>query len=147
MKKFLVITASVLALLLAWSLPSADAADGFKVVVNSANDVSEISKKELSALMLKKRSKWPGSDLKVDPVDLVTDSPVREAFSKLIHGRSTSGIESFWQRQIFSGKGVPPTKVANDSDVIDHVKENPGGIGYVSPNASVDGVKVVAIVN
>jgi ABC-type phosphate transport system substrate-binding protein len=143
--KRLIIAVVAVAIVLPWGLPRAEAQEGFQVVVNTANSLNEIAAKDLSNLMLRKRSKWPDSNLKADPVDLDPKSSVREAFSKEVHGRGTSSIESYWQRQIFSGKGVPPPKVDNDAAVIAHVKASPGSVGYVSAGANVDGVKVLTV--
>jgi hypothetical protein len=55
-------------------------------------------------------------------------------------------VKSFWQRQIFSGSGVPPQERASDEEVLDFVRANPGAVGYVSsdtPNGA--GVKVLEV--
>ena len=120
---------------------------GFKVIVHPDNPTTSLSAKDVSNYLLKKKTKWnaDGFKEKVDPIDLGGDSPTRETFSKEVHGRSVSSIKSFWQRQIFSGREVPPPEAASDAEVITYVKSHPGAIGYVSASASLDGVKVVSV--
>ncbi len=120
-------------------------AQAFKVVVNAANPISAISKSEASRIFQKKTDKF-SNGRQASPVDLIKDSPVREQFSQGVHGRSASAISSYWQQQIFSGKGIPPEEKGSDSAVLDFVRSNADGIGYVAADAPLgDGVKTVTI--
>jgi hypothetical protein len=145
MKKLCLVVIA-LALLGAPGLPPSEAQDGsgYRIVVNSANPTRELTKTQVSNFLLKKKGKW---DHGVDavPADLDSQSAVRAAMSEEIHGRSVAAIKNFWQRQIFSGRDVPPVELADDNRMLDHVRGNPGAIGYVSASAKVDGVKVVTV--
>ena len=70
----------------------------------------------------------------------------KENFTKKIHGKSISAINAYWQKKIFTGKGVPPIEQSSEKDVIEFVKNNPGAIGYVSANTNTSGVKVLKVV-
>ncbi len=120
------------------------AQSSYKVIINSSNPVATISKTDLSKLFLKKTTKWENGN-KVQPVDLLESSAVRVSFTKEIHDKSISAIKSYWQRQLFSGRAVPPPEKANDKEVLSFVKANSGAIGYVSTSASTKGVKVIKI--
>jgi ABC-type phosphate transport system substrate-binding protein len=120
----------ILAVLLAGFAPVAETAD-FKVVVNTSNPISSITTKELSGLFLKKDLTWPDGQT-VSAVDLRPDSPVRIEFTTAIHGKKISAIKSYWQRQIFQGKAVPPMERSSEADVLAYVAAKPGGVGYVS---------------
>jgi ABC-type phosphate transport system substrate-binding protein len=123
-----------------------EAADpGFKVVVHETNPVSSVNKQQLSRCFMKELKTW-SSGHPVIPVDQTASALVREEFSKSIHGRDANAVKSFWQRQIFSGRGVPPPELASDREVLDFVRANPGAVGYVSSSANPgDGVKVLAV--
>lgn len=118
----------------------------FLVIVNPQNPTSTVSKSKVSQILLKKTSRWD-DDTPAAPVDLDSRSPIRETFSRDVHGRSVASIKSYWQRQIFSGKSVPPPEVSTDADVVQFVANNPGAIGYVSAEAKTSGVKVVTLLN
>ena len=120
---------------------------GYVVITHPENPLDSISKSQASSLLLKKRSRWPNSDLKAEPVDLSGDSSVRELLSRDLHDRSVSSIKSYWQKQIFSGRNSPPPELSGDQEVISWVRERPGAIGYVSPRAQLDGVKTLAVVD
>ena len=116
----------------------------FQIVVNKDNSVNSLSKDEIKRIYTKKMTKWDNGD-KIKPVDLQKTSEVRKKFTKDILNKSISAIKAFWQRQIFSGKGVPPPEKKSDEDVIDYVINHPGAIGYVSENADISSVKKVTV--
>ena len=145
MKHFLSILIVLIILLMIGSLFS-QSAMSYKVIVNKDNPVSQLTKDKVSKLLLKKMTKWENGE-KVEPVDLKADSNIRKSLSKIVHGKSVSAIKAYWQKKIFSGKGIPPAEKKNDTNVIAYVKAKSGGIGYVSLNTNTNGVKVVKISN
>jgi len=120
----------------------------FKVIVNASNPDSELTKQEISKLFLKKVKKWKSSKEAVLPVDQVSSSPIRGKFSKEIHRRKVSSIKAYWQKQIFSGRGVPPEEKGSDKEVLEYVDKHVGAIGYVSESADLDQneVKVLKVI-
>jgi len=109
----------------------------YKIVVNKDNPVSSLSQKEISNLFLKKVTKW-SNGLTVQPVDLVESSAIRENFSKEIHNRKVSSIKAYWQKQIFSGRKVPPAEKKSNREILTYVQNNPSAVGYVSTSTNVD---------
>lgn len=126
------------------SAMQASAATTFKVIVNNAVRVESLSKKEVSDLFMKRTAKWTNGT-PVTPVDQSDQSAIREEFSKSVHGKPTGAIKSYWQQQIFSGRGVPPVEQPSDSEVVALVRSSAGGIGYVDAGADTSGVKVITI--
>jgi ABC-type phosphate transport system substrate-binding protein len=132
---------------LAWAVPAVATGQGFKVVVNEANPSDTISMQQLENIFMKKTGTWRNGQ-PVIPVDQTASSSTRHGFSNVIFGRDTNAIKSHWQRQIFSGRGVPPPEKASDNEVLAFVRVNSGAIGYVSSDADVgSGVKVLEITN
>jgi len=130
--------------LLAGIAPAADPAE-FKVIVHVSNPMESISAKDLSRLFLKKDLEWPHGAT-VAAVDLPPDSAIREAFSVAIHGRKVASIKSYWQRQIFAGKTVPPVEKGNQAEVLVFVAFHPAAIGYVGPSTQlIDNIKELKI--
>ncbi|WP_138430362.1 substrate-binding domain-containing protein [Fodinibius saliphilus] len=119
-------------------------AQSFKVIVNKANETESVSKKELSRIFLKNKTKWDdGSE--ITPVDLKASSATRKAFSNDIHGRDVGAIRSYWQQAAFSGKGTAPVERSSDAEIITFVTNNPGAVGYISESTDATGVKVLTI--
>lgn len=123
------------------------AAQTYLVIVNEANPAQTISRDDLSQMFLKRATRWDSGD-PVVPVDLVESSPVRESFSQAVLGRPVSAIVAFWQREIFSGHGVPPVQKSSENEVIDYVRANPNAVGYVRNGSPLgSGVRALRILN
>ena len=124
------------------------AAPGYKVVVASANPVTAIDRGELAKVFLRNVTRWKDGR-EIAPVDQSGRSEVRTEFTKDVLEKAgmsrISAVESYWQQQIYSGRGVPPPVKASDAEVVAFVVANPGAIGYVSAAADTTGVKVVDV--
>jgi ABC-type phosphate transport system substrate-binding protein len=145
MKLTIRVLSAAIALLILGSGLQLEAQDtGFVVIVNSANSINSASKSDVSKWFQKKVTKWADGST-IEPVDQGADSAVREEFSEVVHGKGVSAIKSYWQKRIFSGKGVPPAEAGSDAEVIAFVKSNSGAVGYVSASADLSGVKVVQL--
>ena len=118
----------------------------FKIIVNKSNSVKSISSDELKKIFLKKETKWE-DDTKIYPVDLNESSKTRENFAKEIHGKKVAAIKAYWQKQIFTGRGVPPPEKSSDKEVLEYVDKNEGAIGYISTKISLGkyDVKIISI--
>lgn len=118
----------------------------FKIIVNEVNSVKSISADYLKKIFLKKETKWQ-DDSKIYPVDLNETSNIRENFTEKIHGKRVSAIKAYWQKQIFTGRGVPPPEKSSEKEVLEYVEKNEGAIGYISINKSISkyDVKIIKI--
>lgn len=121
---------------------SFQAQDGYKIIVNSANPISSLTKAQVSRFFLE-RATWDDGQ-PVSPVDLTATSLVREIFSREMLDMPPSAILARW-RESGSGRGEPPPSVASDREVLAYVRLKPGAIGYVSAAADLQGVKPVSI--
>lgn len=118
-------------------------AQGYVVVVNTANPVTSLSKDKAANIFLKRLVRWDNG-IPIMPVNLDRGSRTRVAFSEEVHGKRVDAIEAHWQSQIFAGRDAPPPVRASDAEVLAFVRANPGAIGYVSREAAL-GTEVKAI--
>ena len=109
----------------------------FHVIVHRTSRVESLSRAQLSAIFMRRVPNW-------QPIDQFPTSRVREDFSRAIHQKSGAYVVRYWQRLIFSGRGVPPPEARSDAAVIDFVRKNPNAIGYIASTPSSD-VKVVSV--
>jgi ABC-type phosphate transport system substrate-binding protein len=131
----------------AMTVPATVAGQDFKIVINEANTTTSITKTNLSNCFMKQAETFTWiSGQPLIPVDQAASSETRKAFSMEVHGRDVNAVKSYWQRQIFTGKSVPPQEKASDDEVLAFVRVNPGAVGYVAASAVLGpGIKELEI--
>jgi len=80
----------------------------------------------------------------VVPVNLPPQSPLRQRFLKDFMQRDEPSYTAYWTVRRYVGKGVPPKEVGNAAEVVQHVQNNPGAIGYLDEADVTPGLNVVA---
>jgi len=123
----------------------ASAQEGFVVVVNAGNPTSSLTRQQVSDIFMKRTTEWPGGGGDIKVVDLPAVSPIRDAFSRAIHGRPGAAVASFWGQQLFSGRATPPPQRPNDRAVLQFIRGDASAIGYVSPGSVTPDVKILRI--
>ena len=137
-------------LVVATIVSAADAAPAaadlpFRVIVNRSNPVASISRAELSAIYLKRQRSWHGGE-EIVPIDQPAKSRLREQFCGAIHGKSVAYVTRYWQRLIFSGRGIPPGEAHSSAAAIDLVAKSSGGIAYIDRDTRLDDtVKAITV--
>lgn len=131
----------VLVLGLALSLSSLSALADVSVIVNPGNSSA------VSADMVKKiylgKTKSFGNGVSVAPMNQ-DGTALADEFNDKVVGKSSSQLNAYWAKLVFTGKGTPPAKAPSDQAVIDFVASTSGAIGYVDSASVNDKVKVVA---
>ena len=118
----------------------------FHLIVNAANPVVELPSSDVARLFLRTTRTWKHG-VPAQPVDQSLSSPVRMQFVKDVLGQTRGEVQDYWLKRMFSGNEVPPPVRDSDGAVIEYVRANSGGIGYVgSGGALPEGVKVVRVV-
>lgn len=139
---------AVVAFSLAVAIGGASPAAGeasFQVIVHRDVQGTQIPRADLSAIFLKDALRW-GDGRRVEPVDQSLRSPVRKDFSEAVLQKSVDGIQLLWSRKVTRGV-MPPVVKSTDEEVIAHVAENEGAIGYVSAGVPLPPtVKVLDII-
>jgi ABC-type phosphate transport system substrate-binding protein len=135
----------VLVLLVApWARPQSGPA--IQVIAHGGAPSQSLTHQQVADLFLKKTTRWPDGTTAALPVDLPADAALRESFSQQFLERSARAVVSYWNRQIFSGRAVPPSVLESEDKVVEFVRANAGAIGYVSAALELpDGVRAVRI--
>ncbi len=139
--------ALALALLLATPAPRRLGAQdvSYRIVVHVSNPIARLTREQASQIFLRKATLWDTRQ-PVLPVDQSADSPLRRAFTKQVHRRTISSVQTYWQQQTFAGRGVAPPERASDDEVLAYVRQYPNAIGYVSADANLGtDIKVVIV--
>ena len=114
------------------------------VIVNAGSGVSSMKKAQLSRIFLGKTTTF-GDGSKAEAINQISASGSRTNFDSNMLGKTTSQINAYWSKQMFSGSGTPPEELNGDLAVLQHVAANPNSIGYIESSALNDSVKVVEI--
>ncbi len=138
MKKILTKTLLASAIALGAAAAQAEVA----VIVNSSVGVADISADAAADIFLSKVSALPDGT-KMVPIDQEDSQKAREEFYSKVVKKDAAQLNAYWSRLIFTGKGEPPKKVADNAEVVALVSANPNIIGYVDASAVTGGVKVL----
>jgi hypothetical protein len=112
------------------------------VIVNSAN-ADQINAKLIKRIYLGKIKAFPNGK-KIKVLTLKDDAAETEIFRQSALKKSNSQFKSYWSKLAFTGKGTPPTEVANAAEMINAVKANVSAIGFIDSSAVTGDVKVIA---
>jgi hypothetical protein len=130
------------ALLTLWAAATLVAGD-VKIIANSSVGASSISPEEVKGVFLvTKTSLSDGSH--VEPV-IAKGGPAHEAFLKEFVGKSDSAFETYLRGLVFTGKASMPKTATSEAEMVAYVAKTKGAIGYVSADASTDGVKTLEV--
>jgi ABC-type phosphate transport system substrate-binding protein len=118
--------------------------DPFKVIVNPDNPVMAVDRGSLRELYLKKVTDWSDGTAAL-PVDLSSRFASRDQFTQQVIGKTSAQLKTYWNQQIFSGKGVPPAEADSTAEVIAYVVANRGAVGYLPADVDPGKAKVVKV--
>jgi ABC-type phosphate transport system substrate-binding protein len=113
----------------------------FKVIVHPDNPSDVVGRDFLRAAYLKKATEWHGHTIR--PIDLSSKFKAREQFTQQVIRKSPTQLRTYWNQQVFSGKGVPPPEVGSTQGVVNYVLANPGAVGYLPASTDPGGAKVI----
>ena len=100
------------------------------VVANNQNvDELKLAPNQLSLIYWRKQLYWP-KGLRIKPVNLSTEHPLRLQFSQAILGSAPKAQIDYWNGQYFNGV-LPPYSVNSEEAVLRYVAQTKGAIGYV----------------
>ena len=139
-------TVSIALLVLALAVTSAMSAEEarFVIIVNPKNPITTIDRDLLRNMYLKKRVVW-GNGETIRPIDLSSKFSLREQFVRRVLKKTPAQLKTYWNQQIFSGKGVPPPEATSPADVVSYVLANPGAVGYVPIDVQLRTAKVLEV--
>lgn len=101
--------------------------------------VQQLAPRELGQIFWRKKQYWQ-SGVRIHPVNLHAEHPLRTAFSKTVLGSLPSEQADYWNGLYFHG-AKPPYSLQSEEAVLRYVSATKGAIGYISICALDDRVK------
>ena len=114
---------------------------GVAVVTSSKSSVNSLDKKQVAKIFLGKTKSFPNGS-KATPIDLDSGKTRAKFYSAAVK-KTDSQVSAYWARLIFTGKGQPPRKVYDDSEVIGAIAADKSVIGYIDEGSVNSRVKVL----
>jgi ABC-type phosphate transport system substrate-binding protein len=142
--RIIIVAIALVALVLSIASAADNGSSRFKIIVHPDNRVDSLSRDFLRNAYLKKSTTWSHGGT-IRPVDLSSKLPVRDQFTHEVIRKTPAQLKTYWNQQIFSGKGVPPPEVESAAAAIAYVLANPGAVGYLPADADPGKAKVVRI--
>ena len=112
------------------------------VIAHMDVPAESISKDQLLDFYAQDVLSWPSSNLEVIVCDLRLKSEVKDDFYDYL-GKSSSRMRSIWLKRKLAGEGDPPVFFQTEEELIEHVANTPGAIGFVHPSKVTSNVKVL----
>lgn len=103
--------------------------------------IKVLPKNELSLIYWRKKQYWQGG-IRMRPVNLHAEHPLRLQFSKTVLGSLPSRQTSYWNGLYFHGTN-PPHSLQSEEAVIRFVSSTKGSIGYIDACKADARVKTV----
>lgn len=131
MLKFLILIMTVCVLQMTSVASAEERKAVIAVVVASNQNVDELNlaPNQLGLIYWRKQLYWP-KGLRIKPVNLSTEHPLRLQFSQAILGSAPKAQIDYWNGQYFNGVS-PPYSVNSEEAVLRYVAQTKGAIGYV----------------
>ena len=121
-------------------IPAVCHANDVVVITNKSVSETTLTKDELINIYLGKKSSWNnGKRIWF----AVLKGNTHAAFLKDYIGKSESQFNTFWKKQVFTGKGKPPKQFDSDRAMVEFVAQTTGAVGYVSAGTDVSKVKAI----
>jgi len=111
------------------------------VVVHPSNN-SVFTADIISRIFLGKEKNFSNGE-KITAVTSPEKGDTKQAFNEKVLNKSTSQLNSYWSKLIFTGKGRPPKALSSDDDVKQQVANDASVIGIMDAKAVDASVKVV----
>lgn len=111
------------------------------VIVNPLND-SKLDKTAIQKIFLGKTKYFSNGD-KVVAVSPAEKGATKQSFNEVVLDKSSSQLNAYWSKIIFTGKGRPPKEYASDEEVKQQVASNGNTIGIIDAKSVDNTVKVV----
>ncbi len=118
--------------------------DAAVIISHSSIETKQLSTSQLRRIYTMRQTTWANGQAIV-VYTLPSSHPVHQEFTKKELKIFPYQLDKMWIKLTFSGLAKPPIKVNTMEELINAVKSTPGAIGYVNPNASLDGLNVIAM--
>jgi ABC-type phosphate transport system substrate-binding protein len=134
----------LLLLTLLHAVPTALALDDVAVIGHRDLSSEPLSTHSIRAVFAMRQRSWPDGQA-VRVFVLPDDDLLHIRFTKAVLGVFPHQLRLAWDRQVFSGSGQAPQRVADEIEMLRRVAATPGAIGYITRGALNEQVRAILV--
>ncbi len=112
------------------------------VIAHKSTPIGAIDNDKLLDIFTLNTKNW-SDGAKIMLLEIKGDSPSKSRFYAAL-GTSFQDMQRLWLKKQFAGKGLPPTALSSEDEIIQKVASTPGAIAYVSADKAPKDVKILA---
>ena len=133
---------TILFLLFSLSTINTAMAEDIAIIVHASNR-QPVQLDDIAKIFLGKQHQLENGNGELIPIHLPGNDPLFQAFSELVLRKSTSQLNAYWAKRIFTGKGKPPENAQSRAEVKNRVSKSPNYLGYIDASSADDSVHVI----
>jgi ABC-type phosphate transport system substrate-binding protein len=141
---FRILLTSVCAFVVMSFLSASTALAQVAVITHKATSIAALDNDKILDIYTLNTKNW-GDGGKITLMEIKGDSPVKTRFYSAL-GTSFNEMQKLWLKKQFSGKGLPPTAISSEQEIVEKVANTPGAIAYVNVESVSKNVKVIATI-
>ena len=106
---------------------------GIVIIGNKNISESSLSKTDIQNIFLGKKTKLGGTKI---TFVILKSGDVHESFLKEYLSRTPAQYNKYWKKMVFTGKGKAPKVFKTEEDLVEHVQNTEGAIGYIGSDSA-----------
>lgn len=113
------------------------------LIANPDVPVDSLTAGDVKLIFLGNKTDW-GNGNKITFFTAKEDA-AQDAFLGAYVGKTSSQYNTYWKKQVFTGKGKTPQSAGSDQDMVGMVTSTGGAIGYISAGADPGSAKIISV--
>ena len=115
----------------------------YYIVVSERNAVAALTQEQVLQLFMGRTRSFPDGRAAV-ACDIGNDT-LRGGFYRSLSGMSLPQVTSYWARLMFSGRSLPPQRVADEAAMAERVASDPEAIGWLRQPPKEKGLRTILV--
>lgn len=115
----------------------------YYVVVGDHSPVAQLSQEEVLHLFMGRIRSFPDGS-PAAPYELAGNAQ-REGFYRALSGMTLAQVTSYWARLMFSGRNLPPTRLADETTMVERLRKDNAAIGWLTTPPAAKGLRTVLV--
>lgn len=132
-----------LALLAILFSPVFSMAEDVLIIAHKGVADSSLDGDDIKQIFLGQKTTWSDSSKIIFVVQDRTKAG--DAFLKKYLQKTATQYDTYWKKQVFTGKGRAPYSFSSNQELVDFVSRTPGAIGYVYIGTNTGSTKIITV--